>query len=147
MKKCKLPPDINSCQFYNQPDEACINPGKCSFQYVEVAKPSNYKREERWFEKYYDQKRKSKHHRIWQAYAPVSEGFDEALQGALKEIEALDELPESFEIRQIDRDRSGRVQIWCMAADGFESKIKAAFGDVEGAVIHYITQYGSKGKR
>ena len=51
---CEMPNDINECPFFIQNDQKCSYQNKCSFQQLKIEESeSNYKREPRWYEKYY----------------------------------------------------------------------------------------------
>lgn len=51
-KTCTLDSGINDCPFFRKENNNCTNKRKCSFQKSDTAQ-TEYKREERWYEKYY----------------------------------------------------------------------------------------------
>ncbi len=51
---CEMPNDINECPYFIQDGQKCSYQNKCSFQQLQIEESEvSYKREPRWYEKYY----------------------------------------------------------------------------------------------
>ena len=57
--KCYLDKDINKCPYFLQKEQECISKSKCSFQEkIDPKIDCGYVRKERWYEKYYKNRKK-----------------------------------------------------------------------------------------
>lgn len=57
--KCYLDKDINKCPYFLPAEEECISKSKCSFQEkIDFKIDCGYVRKERWYEKYYKNRKK-----------------------------------------------------------------------------------------